>query len=1126
MAVLGAISGEFYLRYQQGELREVRGRELAAIAATEAEEISAWRRERLRETRTIAIDPYLASAMVHLETQANDTALQAELLKRFELLLIDSEYAGLRLTDRHGVTRLRVGHLAEQVPTVTERTINRALASPGPVMDEWHTHDDGAIHLPVISPLRVRATDAPVGYLVMVIDPHRGFFARMKNWTMLHESGEMLLLRDQGGDALYLNEAKYRPGSGMHLTSSPTSGDSVALAAIHGDTTLIQGTDYRHERVLAAARPVSDSEWVVVAKMDEREAIGSVLGARRWTLIVTAFLSFLTGLFVLVWWRSRRAVWIERMLKAEIERTALLERYAALLMSANDAVVVTNDAQAIIEVNDRALALYGYRRDEMLGMDINRLRGGPEPTSNERPWLSPTETGVLYETEHLRKDSSSIAVEVSARTFFVGHERFQQAIVRDNTERKRNEALRSALAAISGSLVAAGPHLNEINRAILAQARRLTNSTSGFVSVVDPTTAENVAQAFTDELDGVQPPPPRQMVLSRNADGSYAGLAGQVLNTGKGFFINQAGDRPLVPNLPPDHRPIQRFLAVPATLSGKVVGEIALANPPRDYTDRDLAALSPLAEVFALAIQRTQTELAVKASEGRYRMLASLAPAGIFQTDAKGECVFVNARWCELTGMPPETALGQTWSLLIHPDDRDPVLDGWRQAIAADRPFEAEHRLRTLNGREPWVYTSCRTLKDDAGRITGYLVALVDVTERKQFQERIARTERLASVGTLAAGVAHEINNPLAYVLANTEFAVAELSRLLSRNAPIEPAEMFEVVNALEEAAGGADRVRRVVRDLRTFSRVDPSNALPVNVEHTLESAVNILLSEIRQRARLVTEMAPVPPVLADETQLSQVFVNLLLNATQAIPEGESEHHEIRILTRIAPDQRVLVEIRDTGRGMNPDVQRQLFNPFFTTRRVGEGMGLGLAVSHGIIAKLGGEIQFDSEPGKGSSFRVLLKPAAETPAQTADQARSRNAIRRGRLLVIDDDPLVGTALVRTLKREHDAVATTSPREALELLAANHPFDLILVDVMMPDMSGPQLYDAVKERHGDVADRVVFMTAGAFTPRTQEFLESFQGLVLPKPVDSELLNRMLIAITRGEPLPKSTDQRGW
>jgi signal transduction histidine kinase len=229
--------------------------------------------------------------------------------------------------------------------------------------------------------------------------------------------------------------------------------------------------------------------------------------------------------------------------------------------------------------------------------------------------------------------------------------------------------------------------------------------------------------------------------------------------------------------------------------------------------------------------------------------------------------------------------------------------------------------------------------------------------------------DRMAAVGTLASGVAHEINNPLACVTANLEVLREELAPPAGGK-PTMP--MEEILAALDDAREGAERVRLIVRDLRLFARGDAGEREPVDLGGVLQAAERMAGNMVKTRARVVQEHAPLPPVDGNATRLCQVFVNILVNAAQAIESGHPEDNEVRVRAAVDGD-RVVVEVRDTGVGIPPEVRARIFDPFFSTRGIGGGTGLGLSVCHGIVTSLGGEITVDdADRGRGTVVRVAL----------------------------------------------------------------------------------------------------------------------------------------------------------
>ena len=382
-------------------------------------------------------------------------------------------------------------------------------------------------------------------------------------------------------------------------------------------------------------------------------------------------------------------------------------------------------------------------------------------------------------------------------------------------------------------------------------------------------------------------------------------------------------------------------------------------------------------------------------------------------------------------------------------------------------------------------------------------------------------TERMASLGTLAAGVAHEINNPLSYVLGSLDLGLRELRGLRARmeGRPNEELEHVSgAVAALDSAREGAERVRNIVRDLMDFSRASPGAGDSVDIEAVLDATIRVAWNEIRHRARLIKRYAGIPLVCGDEARLGQVFLNLLMNAAQAI-DGEPSVNEIVVSTR-SEQGAAVVEVCDTGGGIRAADLDRIFDPFYTTKGATSGVGLGLAICHGIVTALGGEISVSSEPGRGTTFKVVLPYAPEESAArraVADVPAESDSLP-SRILIIDDEPLLGQTLLYAFKGRHDVTICTSGRDALSRLEKDAAFDLVLCDLMMPDVSGVAVFESVKRSNPELVSRFVFMTGGAFTERAREFLSQHPGAQLEKPFNIAEIEKILRQFTaaRGTP----------
>jgi CheY-like chemotaxis protein len=290
-----------------------------------------------------------------------------------------------------------------------------------------------------------------------------------------------------------------------------------------------------------------------------------------------------------------------------------------------------------------------------------------------------------------------------------------------------------------------------------------------------------------------------------------------------------------------------------------------------------------------------------------------------------------------------------------------------------------------------------------------------------------------------------------------------------------------------------------------------------VAVGAAVDVAVEMAAHEVKHRARLVRIDEPAPLVLANPVRLAQVFLNLLVNAAHAIPEGAATRNEIRVRVGTGRAGEAVIAVEDTGSGISPDVLPRLFQPFFTTKPAGLGTGLGLSISQGIVKDLGGEISVESAVGRGSTFTVRLPACDPALADLAGldeieplRTPPPRVRKERRVLVVEDEPLVAAALARVLSLTHDVEVATSGRDAIARVEAGARYDRILCDLMMPDASGVDVHEALSRLAPQQAARLVFMSGGAFTERTRAFLETWRGPFLEKPVDLAALRRALDA----------------
>jgi PAS domain S-box-containing protein len=546
------------------------------------------------------------------------------------------------------------------------------------------------------------------------------------------------------------------------------------------------------------------------------------------------------------------------------------------------------------------------------------------------------------------------------------------------------------------------------------------------------------------------------------------------------------------------------------------------AKPPRRWEPREFGVLHTQIGAMAerLAHQRRELELAVaeRTAElaevnGRLTILVDAlerADDGIEITGPDARFIYVNPAFERITGYSAAELIGNTPAMLRSDAHDAGFYESIWQRVSSGQVFSGELVGRRKDGSLFDQELTVWPILERSGATTHFVGLRRDVTERRRTERALRVSERMASVGTLAAGVAHEINNPLTYVLLNLNYLRDEIVEAqLGARAKVERMQL-----ATDRALEGAERVSAIVKDLRMLSRPDDRSIKPVDPCAALASALRMVGNDIRHRARLVEDIRPVPAVLGNAAQLSQVFLNLLVNALQSLEESSPRPAEISVRTGTDARGRVLVEIADSGSGILPEHLHRIFDPFFTTKPVGLGTGIGLALCHSTVKAMNGEILVESSPGVGSRFRVLLPSAGEVRDLSTPPSSEtvRRTVPRQRVLVMDDDRAVGEALRQGLG-QHDVTVVASAEAGLEAVKAG-PFSVILCDVMMPVKTGIDFYEALALHEPSQLDRVVFITGGVLTERARHFLDEHTVPCLEKPVSIEQLEQVVAQLAAG------------
>ena len=759
------------------------------------------------------------------------------------------------------------------------------------------------------------------------------------------------------------------------------------------------------------------------------------------------------------------------------------ERFRVAFQIIPDAITISRlDDGLPVAVNQGFCRLSGWSEEEALGKaqsasgawedEVDRLRFLEE--------LRRSQQVLDLEARFRSRSGTLITGLVSAKAFRLSGLDYFITITRDITERKSSERAQAAIYRIAEAASTEGT-LQELLRRVHQVVAELMPAPNFYIALQEPG-SHGLEFPYSADEQGEAPAP---------QTGQERGLIGYVLRNARPAVLGErAGFEALVQagEVEPVARPPVSWVGVPLRTQDRVVGVLAaqINSGEARYTRRDMELLQFVSNQVARAIERKQGEQALRASERRFRALIEHNSDGICLLDADGLITYASPAVEQMLQLVPGEPPGNLVDHLLAADA--PKVRSKLHEVAAQPGLKvlAEARAMRRDGSTLVLEGVFRNLLDDPA-VRGIVLNVRDTSERKKMEAQLITADRMVSVGTLAAGVAHEINNPLAYVIANLEFLREALGK---------PGRDQDALDALDEAHQGAERVRVIVRDLKTFSRADDSKSGPTDVHRVLNASANMAWNEIRHRARMVKDYSLAPLyVSGTESRLGQVVLNLLVNAAQAIPEGRADENQIRLLTA-QREGRVVIEVSDTGGGITEENRTRLFDPFFTTKPVGVGTGLGLYICRNIILGMGGELSVASTLGQGSTFRVSL-PATSSSAPLEEVPVVAAPRRRARILIIDDEPLIISALLRALP-EHDLVTESSAVPALQRLRSGERFDVVFCDVMMPVMTGIDFHVSLAAELPDEAARVVFLSGGAFTQSVRDYLEQVRNTKLDKP----------------------------
>ncbi|MBI4730649.1 MAG: PAS domain S-box protein [Chloroflexi bacterium] len=1001
IATIGYLSYRNYEQQFRGEVE----RQLSAIAELKINDLEEWRTERLGDGEVIHHDPASAALVQRYLEDPEDSQAEGEIRTWLESFQTYGQYDRVRLLDTQGVMHLSVPAGLPPVSSAVIQAIPDVLQTGQPTLvDFYRNEDDQRIYMSLLIPIvDEMAGNRIVGLVAMRIDPEIHLYPYISEWPIPSTTAETLLVRRDGEDALSLNELRFAENTALTLRIPLADEDNPAVKAVLGYEGIVEGVDYRGEQVIADVEAVPNSPWYLVARMDTAE-VYAPLQERLWqTALFFGMLFASIGAGLVLFWRQQRIrFYRERYEAAEALRESE-ERFRTLYENATIGIYRTTPDGHILLANPALISMLGYESFEELSQrDLTAEvyePGYPRQEFQERIERDGEVRGM--EAAWKRRDNSVIFVRESAHVARNKDNQplYYEGTVEDITERKQAEIVRQVLLEIMQG-AAASEELQGYLRLAHQAIGRVIYAENFFVALYDHKTGLFEEIYTEDKYDPTTTP----YEMGKSVSAYVFRTQEPLLLTQEHFSeLIAMGEVELVGINSPS------WLGVPLKASGETIGVMVVQDYEKAerYSENDKEMLASIAGQVALAIKRKRAEEALKESEERFSTAFFTSPVSqSIITQGSNEILAVNDACCRLFGYSREEIIGASTaklSLWENPADRLAAVEEL-QRTGHLLPREATVRVKSGEQRtvivaiEPisWQGHPClissvfditdrKQAEEEIRRLNAELEQRVEerTRELREAQEQLVRHERLAMLGQLAGSIGHELRNPLG-VISNAVY-------FLKMAQPDADDRVKEYLGIIENETRTSDKI---VTDLLDFTRIKSVDPKPASVPELVSQTLQRFPAP--ESVDVVLEIAPdLPQVYADPHHVVQVLGNLVTNAFQAMSSStwQGQASSARTpeggkltISAVAQSGMIKIAVQDTGEGIPPENINKLFEPLFTTKA--RGIGLGLAVSRKLAETNGGRIEVQSEPGKGSTF-IVYWPVYEVVSAPARDKESK-----------------------------------------------------------------------------------------------------------------------------------------
>ena len=1025
LVAMGTLTLSFvHLRHFETELRTGAQQQLVAITELKVRQLAEYRRERLADAFFLMNSPgfsELASRVLENEADARSKGQLQHWLAQF---CSQEQYSLPQLVDDQGRVRLSSSVNGPPLGPVSLQTVAEVLRSGQPLLQEFHLgFQDKQPHLGLLVPIHdAQNNQRTRGVLALRIEPKAFLYPFLKAWPLASRTAETLLVHREGDDVVFLNEPRFGEYAPLKLRLPLTEADLPAARAALGHEGLMDGKDYRGVQVLASLHQIPNSPWALVARIDRSEVLAPVRGRvwllLGWNLLLLAAVALGLGFL----WRTQRLRTLQASFQAEVERLASEYRFRHAVEEVPFPMMIHAEDGEVITLSRAWTDLSGYRH-----ADIPTIDEWTEKAYGMHRQLVIEEINTLYDLEHRKtegeytitcRDGSTRIWDFSSVSLgrLPDGRRIAMSMASDVTERKQaEEQLKVSEEKLSITL-------NSIGDAVIA------TDTVGLITHMNPTaerlTGWSLADATNRSLTEVfrivntlTREPSEDPVLKVLAHGEVVGLANHtslLARDGQEFQIADSA----APIRNPD---------------GKIIGVVL---------------------VFSDVTEKYKVEEALRESEFLLKESQRVAQIGSYRMD------FTKGFWSSSVVLDQIFGIDlahdrsvQGWGGLIYTEDRE-AMDRYlrEEVLGKGKPFDKEYRiLRKSDGAVRWVHGLGEVGFNAEGTPLSLTGTIRDVTERKQAEEekvklqaQLQQSQKMESLGTLAGGVAHDMNNVLGAILGLASAHIGSQAN----GSPLH--------QALDTICKATVRGGKMVKSLLSFARQSPAENNKLDMNEILREQVALLERTTLAKVRLQVNLEPnLRPILGDASALTHAFMNLCVNAVDAMPENGT----LTLHARNVDNDWIEVMVEDNGMGMPKEVLDKAMEPFFTTKGTGKGTGLGLSMVFSTVKAHRGQMAIESEPGKGT--RVMLRfPACGLETRTQAVALAVSEAMQAphgslKVLLVDDDELIQSAVQAILEGlGHTAVTTAQSGEAaLAILEAGIDPDLVILDMNMPGLGG-------------------------------------------------------------------------